>query len=165
MLSLLERDLLSEVLSTRFPGTSKQQIDNSIRTAESVVIQAAQSAVQQQSSPSYQQQSCNQSNNSYNLPTVNQQQEGWGIKFGSSSGVSTPIGGANTSFGVGIFGERGVLDDIGDALGGLVKPVCQATATAVYNAAIGAAAGLDPISQAAATAVAKAAYDKAMKQC
>ncbi|MEB9877491.1 hypothetical protein [Bacillus cereus] len=102
----------------------------------------------------------------YYLPIV----KGEGLKINVGHVLSTPI--FSTSIGASAELEGGILDGIGDALSDLgdilkpaVKPVCQATATAVYNTAITAAKTLDPISQVVALAAAKAVYDKAMEQC
>ncbi|MED2765987.1 hypothetical protein P4283_29030 [Bacillus thuringiensis] len=157
ILSLLEKELLIEVLSNRVPNTKKEDIVSSVEKAESVVLNAAQAAT-----------------NNSNLPTVNQNQErGWGVSVSGGGGVSIPGFTAGGQFGAGIeVHEKSFLDVIGDALEDvgkaaqpLIKPGCQLLAKTAYEAAVIAANALDPISRAAALVVAQAAYDKALKQC
>lgn len=162
MLSVLERSLLGEVLLSKFPGIQPDQVEASIRQAESVVTQAVNS---RSSIPSdmpvmagYGPLNTPMNTGNVNLPTVNpygEPERGYSFNTGGNVG---PIG---FGWGATIRRENWLTDAFDD----LKKPACKAAATAAYSAAIAAITGLNPVAAAAGQAVATAAYHKALDQC
>lgn len=190
MLSTLEKTLMSEVLTTRFPGINQQQVESSIQNAVNLVAQASQAAINQQSTQ-----------NPASRSGTNENPE-WGIKIGGGGNLSLPFAGINVNANAGVSNEGGYHQQTTQnvnpewglnfgAGGGIslpliggpqfsvnagvsnergifddfIKPVCQTTAKIVYNAAVGAANALDPVSKLAALTIAKAAFDHAMEKC